>query len=170
MTCGIKKRGGFTLIELIVVMALIGTLLFFAVPRLGDRFLLDDSASKASRWIIHKVRQLKFAAVHDQRPYVLNVDLDTNRFWVSSESKEETSKPSASDSLQFPQDLDITAIEFPHEDGILSGKAEIFFHKGGYSDKALIHIENNAGKKISLLIEPFLKRVKLYDHRVDFGG
>ena len=168
MTCGIKKTDGFTLIELIVVMALIGMLLFFAVPRLGNMVFFDDSAKKASRWIINNVRQLKYTAVRDQQPYILNVDLDMNRFWISSESEEGALKPSATASLQFPEDLNITAIEFPQKDNILSGKAEIFFHKHGYSDKALIRIENDKGKEMSFLIEPFLKRVKFYDRHVGF--
>jgi len=162
------QNTGFTLIELIVVMALIAMLLFFTVPRLGDTFVFNDSAKKSSRWIITEVRQLKHVAARDQRPYMLNVDLDANRFWVSSKAETETSESSAADTLQLPPDLNITAVEFPGSDPIQSGKAEILFHKQGYSDKALIHIENHRGEKMSFLIEPFLKRVKFYDRQVGF--
>jgi len=168
MTPEAKQIGGFTLIELIVVMGLIAILLFFTVPRLGDTFFFDDSAKKASRWIITKVRQLKHIAARDQRPYILNVDLDANRFWISSKAAEGPTEPSAADTLQLAPDLNITAIEFPLKDQILSGKAEIFFHQQGYSDKALIHIEKDNGEKMSFLIEPFLKRVKFYDRQVGF--
>ena len=44
----IKPRG-FTLIELIVVIALIGLMLFFSLPRLQNNPFLDGS-KKSARW------------------------------------------------------------------------------------------------------------------------
>ena len=61
-----------------------------------------------------------------------------------------------------------TIADLAGSDEIQTGKAEILFHKQGYSDKALIHIEDNSGEKMSFLIEPFLKRVKFYDRQVGF--
>ena len=49
---------GFTLIELIVVISLIGLMLFFSLPRLQNNPFIDDS-KKSARWLIGKVQTLK---------------------------------------------------------------------------------------------------------------
>jgi len=46
---------------------------------------------------------------------------------------------------------------------IQSGIAEIFFYKKGYSDQAVIVIENEDNRKLFFTIEPFLPAVKLYE-------
>jgi prepilin-type N-terminal cleavage/methylation domain-containing protein len=51
------QPAGFTLIELIVVIALLGLMLFFSLPRLQNNPFLDDS-KKSSRWLIGKIQSL----------------------------------------------------------------------------------------------------------------
>ena len=46
---------GFTLIELIVVISLIGLMLFFSLPRLQNNPFIDDS-KKSARWLIGKIQ------------------------------------------------------------------------------------------------------------------
>jgi prepilin-type N-terminal cleavage/methylation domain-containing protein len=57
---------GFTLIELIVVISLIGLMLFVSLPRLQDNPFLDGG-KQSSRWLIGKVRSLKESAIRDQK-------------------------------------------------------------------------------------------------------
>jgi len=45
-----RRRAGFTLLELIVVMALMGIVFFFAVPRFEGTFLFDDAKQSARCW------------------------------------------------------------------------------------------------------------------------
>ena len=40
-----NKEGGFTLIELIVVLALMGILLGFSIPRISSSFFVDETKS-----------------------------------------------------------------------------------------------------------------------------
>jgi hypothetical protein len=59
-------------------------------------------------------------------------------------------------------------VEFVNEDKITKGVAGIQFYKKGYSDKALIHIEDKDNMKYSYLIEPFLPHVKIIEEYIDF--
>ena len=81
------STNGFTLIELIVVIALISIMLLVAVPNFSG-FLFTDHTNKTARWIMTKVKLLKERAVCDQKNYVLNADLDSNFLWVTDETME----------------------------------------------------------------------------------
>ncbi len=50
----------------------------------------------------------------------------------------------------------------------LSASDYICFYKAGYSDKAIIHIEDEDHYQVSFLIEPFLPNMKLYQEYVSF--
>jgi len=164
----LKKNSGYTLIELVVVITLISIMLFFAIPRFQDT-VLTDHTKKFSRWIITTIRSLKAAAVRDQKRYILNVNLDTGKFWVTSDSmSEEELQNAEKDEYSLPEDVRIIDMEFPLKGKITGGQVEISFYKADYSDKVMIHIENNNRKQMSFLIEPFLPGVKLYEKYIGF--
>lgn len=159
--------GGFTLIELIVVMALFGIMLFFSLPRLQDNPFLDD-AKKSSRWLIGKVEALKESAVRDKIQYALNFDLDSGRMWETNVSMSAEDLESARlNSHTLPAHVHIVDIEFPGRGKVISGQTEITFYRAGYTDKALIHLQDG-DRYLSFLIEPFLSEVQFFDKYASF--
>jgi hypothetical protein len=89
--------------------------------------------------------------------------------WVSDESMtEEDADTARKEKYEFPDHMTILDVEFP--DGNKSGQeeTEIRFYPKGYSDRAAIHIRANDDEQISLLIEPFLANLKVYDTYVGF--
>ncbi len=163
-----NQINGYTLIEIVVVISLITLVFFFAIPRFQRSVLTDDSKD-LSRWIMLKVFSLKERAVRDQKRYVLNVGLDSNRLWISDESMSEEELNNAEQSgYNLPVDIRILDVEFPDDEIISAGRADIYFYKNGYSDKAFIHIEDSNNQQLSFLIEPFLARVRLYEAYVNF--
>jgi prepilin-type N-terminal cleavage/methylation domain-containing protein len=163
-------KAGFTLIELIVVISLISLMLFFAIPRFGTDFVSDD-LNTVSRWIILKVRTLKEQAFLQQKRYVLHVDMAANRLWISNDAmSEEELEKAAAEAYQLPEDVKLIDVAYPLKGLLASGEAEIWFFKSGYSEKALIHIGNDADDKRTFLIEPFLPTVKFFEEEVGFEG
>ncbi len=168
MMINLRQNNGFTLIELIVVISLISLMIFFAIPRFQDS-VLSDNTKKVSRWIIAKVHALKERAVRDQKLYILHVNLDSNRLWMTNEFMSEQELQNAAQSAyELPDNIKVLDVEYPDEEIISVGRADIYFYKKGYSDKAMIHIENNDNEQLSFLIEPFLSRVRMYETYVDF--
>ena len=163
------QGSGFTLIELIVVISLIGLMLFFTLPRFGDNPFLDDS-DQSSRWLIGKVQSLKESAIRDQKQYSLHFDLDSGRIWETNESMsaEDIEVAACNSSKSLPDDLRIIDIEYPQKGKINSGRAELVFYKAGYTDKALVHMQEG-DSYLSFLIEPFLSNVQFYESYTSFG-
>jgi len=168
MMFSFRLNQGFTLIELIVVITLISLMLFFAIPRFQVD-VLSDNTNKVSRWIMLKVHSLKEKAVREQKLYVLHISLDSNRLWVTSEimSQEELQATEAN-GYELSDDINLLDVEYPDEEKISVGRADIYFYKKGYSDKAIIHISNDDNERRSFLIEPFLSRVRLYNKYIGF--
>ncbi len=168
MTLKFRRNKGFTLIELIVVISLISLMLFFAIPRFQVD-VLSDNTNKVSRWIMLKVHALKEKAVHEQKLYVLHLSLDSNKLWVTSDiMSEEELQTAALNGYELPENIKLLDVEYPDEEKISVGRADIYFYKKGYSDKAIIHISNNDNEPLSLLVEPFLSRVRLYNKYIEF--
>jgi prepilin-type N-terminal cleavage/methylation domain-containing protein len=164
---GCRNKSGYTLIELIVVIALLGIMIGFSVPRLHDMLYLDETR-KASRWIIGKVHALREAAVQKQKTYVLHIDMDTNQIWDTEESMSEENRDEAALNAQaLPGDVEIIDVEFPIAGKVSSGRADITFYKSGYSDKAMIHMQDD-DEQMSFLIEPFLTKIRLFDKYASF--
>ncbi len=159
---------GFTLIELIVVIALIGMMLFFSLPRLQNNPFLDDS-KKSARWLIGKVQALKESAIRDQKQYALHFDLDSGRIWETNESmSQEDHENAALNSYALPEDVRIIDVEYPAREKITSGQTEITFYKAGYTDKAFVHLQEGE-IYLSFLIEPFLSNVQVIEEYAGFG-
>jgi prepilin-type N-terminal cleavage/methylation domain-containing protein len=160
---------GFTLLELIVVITLLGIMLVFTVPRFHDTLFLDED-KKNARWIIGKVRALKEAAIRNQKNLTLYIDLDTQRYWETDESMAaEALENAALNSAALPGDLKIADLEYPNRGKITSGRADIRFYKNGYTDKVLIHLQDDA-EYVSFLIEPFLSEVTIFETYAGFDN
>jgi len=163
------QPGGFTLLELIVVVALMGIMLAFTIPRFHETLFLDD-AKTGSRWIVAKIQALKEASIRNQKNYSLHIDLDSEKFWETDSSMPaEEIEAAALNAKSLPDGLKITDIEFPMHGKISSGQTDITFYKNGYSDKAMIHVQDGEEYE-SYLIEPFLSGVTRYEMYASFDS
>ena len=153
---------GFTLIEIAVVILLISIMLLVALPRLPDSPLTDQTR-KTKRWVILKVQDLKERAVQDQKTYTLHVGIDSRRLWITSDDMSDENKEQAEKkAFKLDEDLKVLDVEYPGDEKIESGRADILFFAKGYSDRAIIHM-SDGDARFSFQIEPFLSNVKLYN-------
>jgi prepilin-type N-terminal cleavage/methylation domain-containing protein len=163
---GFERIKGFTLIELVAVVALISIMLFLAIPRFQSDFF-TDSTKKVSRWIMYKVPALKENAFRKQKKYVLHVGIDSEKLWITHEGmSDEELQDAEMDGYKLPDDIKLQDVEFPDEQVISAGRADIYFYEKGYSDKAIIHMVHDDDHRLSFLIEPFLPQVHLYNKYV----
>jgi len=161
----IAGNHGFTLIELIVVISLISILLFFSIPRL-DISLFKDRNRELSAWIILTVRSLKEASFREQQILALSLDFDNNRMWVGL--ADDAAETPAENKQTLPKGFRLLGLAFPEQDRIINGVGKIRFYPKGYSDAALIHVEDNNNNRITYQIEPFLARVKIHEEYFEY--
>lgn len=72
--------GGFTLVELVMVIVVIGILSFYAVARMSQRS--DSDAHGYAEQLASTVRYAQKAAVAQRRTIYVNVDSATARVWA----------------------------------------------------------------------------------------
>ena len=163
-----NKKNGFTLIELIVDILLISIFLTFAVPHFKTGSFLD-STGKTCQWITSEISTLQERAIHDKKTCTLHLGIDSRRFWATDESmSEEAMRELEQKGYTISDDVKVIDVAYPDTGKIETGTATISFYKKGYSDKALIHLEDADSNFISLLVEPFLDNVKIYKRYVGF--
>lgn len=155
-----QANNGFTLIELIVVLSLVSVMLFVATPRFSD-FLFGDDTDTTLRWLMIKIRDVKQRSVAEQKDYVLNLDFENNRMWMTDESLEtDEDLAKASDKgYSLPEGLHLLDVEYFGKGRLSLGIAPLLFSRQGYSDRAIIHLSRSDETPLSVLIEPFLPDV-----------
>ncbi|MFO7965301.1 MAG: type II secretion system protein [Desulfobacterales bacterium] len=163
-----KACRGFTLIELVTVIAILGMMLFFAAPRL-DSFRGDD-IREVSNWIMFNVAHLKKRALEDQKTFVLTVELDSNAFSIFEEATgEELEEPFAHvKTFRLPSHIHLVDVEYPGRGVVSTGKTDISMYPKGYSDQAVIHLQDESKRLRSFVIEPFLPTVAMSEKNIRF--
>ena len=157
---------------------------FFAIPRL-DKSMFFNESRQVSSWIMLKVNALKNKALSEHSRYILHVDISENRFWISKEAvvadavsssennpedvpEEKAGAPSKQDEYKLPNGFHLLDVEFSDNRIKASGTVDLLFYPEGYSDRAIIHLENPDGQRFSYIIESFLPQVQLRQEYVEF--
>ena len=161
-------KKGYTLVELIVVVVLIGLVLTLAAPRLRDA-LTDDSLKGAARKMIGIIKNLRNEAIREQRDYFLNLEPGANRFWISYGSMTDEERADAREKgASLPPDIRIHDVWIKGKGKIVEGATRISFTRKGYTQKSAIHLSSEDGRKLTLVLSPFLGKVKVIDKYVEF--
>lgn len=160
-------ENGFTLIELVVVMALIGIMLFVAVPNF--QHLLTNDTRKTAQWILLQVPKYKSLAASENLVYALHADMESQRIWFSNSLMSDDDELAAmQEGLELSKSIRILDVLYSAEEGANAGDAVICFYPKGYSDRAILHLEEKDGDRISFLFEPFLNQIDMTEGYVDF--
>jgi prepilin-type N-terminal cleavage/methylation domain-containing protein len=157
---------GFTLLELIVVIVLLGLIFGFTVPRFRQA-MLSDSLNATSLRFIGLVQNLREQAIRDQEPYKLHIDIRANKIWAfASSASEEEQEKARQRAYKLPPDVAIQDI-WSWTDGKQYDEVIIRFSKKGYVEQSVIHLKSEDGRELSLELYPFLGSIKIHDGYVD---
>ncbi len=160
---------GYTLIELIVVVVLLGLIFTFVAPRFHDAILTDNLKS-TTRKLANKVMELRNDAIQEHVDYLLKFDLEKNEYW--SESTDMTDEKRAlvreEDAKHLPCGVRITDICIKDKGKQMAGEITLKFMKEGYAQQSAIHLESEDGREFTIVVSPFLPRVKVLENYIEF--
>jgi prepilin-type N-terminal cleavage/methylation domain-containing protein len=159
-----NTESAFTLLELLVVCALISILLAIAVPTLRNS-LLTDPLKTASRQIIGLVKEVREQAIREQAAYVIHFDFTENSIRVEKESEQGLVDPEKvkEDTLHLPEPVRFLDVWTTSEGKLDTGQPTLWVSKQGYMDQAIVHLGTDGDAVISLLFSPFLGTVRVTD-------
>lgn len=151
---------GFTLLELIVVCALIGIMLTISAPSLRGTFFTNPLKSTA-RQVVGAINEVRQKAVRNQEPYNLHLSQVENRIWYEKaikgqkENLDEDSDNSDTQELQFPDSIRLANI-WLQESGISpQGETTLYISKKGYMEQAAIQLSDEFDNYLSIECNPF---------------
>ena len=85
LTPAVISAKGYTLIEIVAVIAIISIMLFYSMPRFTS-FSDADDINGVCRWLMANVHSLKDSSLGEQKNYILEVSIDANSFSITNES------------------------------------------------------------------------------------
>jgi prepilin-type N-terminal cleavage/methylation domain-containing protein len=163
------NKQGFTLVEVLLVIVLIGVVLVLAVPSIRDN-LIGDNLKKASRQFIGLERKLRGEAVRDQIDYILCLDLPNSAYWVlASDMTPEKQDEIKKRPQHLPSDVVILDVVGENNKKQSADEAKIKFGKNNICSPAVIHLAHEEDR-MTIVINPFLGVIDIYDKYVDVSA
>ena len=164
----INCKKGYTLIELTVVLVLIGLLITLTVPRFRYA-ILTDSLKSTTRRMIGIINNLRSEAVREQKTFFLRFDLQSNRFWTDwAGTTEEERLLSYENASSLPRGVRILDVWLAGKGKKMGGETAIRFNEKGYVQQSVIHLGSEDGREFTLVLSPFLRKVKVLESYVEF--
>ncbi|HUN54037.1 MAG TPA: prepilin-type N-terminal cleavage/methylation domain-containing protein [Smithella sp.] len=165
---GKVNKQGYTLVEILLVIVLIGVILVLAVPSTRDVFT-GDNLKKASRQFIALERKLRVDAVRDQITYILCIDVSNSAYWViTSDMTPEKQDEIKKSPQHLPSDVVIMDLVDENNQKTSVGEARLYFEKNNICSPAIIHL-GYEDDKMTIVINPFLGVTDIYDKYVDIS-
>ncbi|MBI5192647.1 MAG: hypothetical protein HZA08_04285 [Nitrospirae bacterium] len=180
-----NSNSGYTLIELSIILILLGIMLLFAVPKLGNRE--DISLRSTARELAGTIQSLFDESILNKTSYQLVFEITENRYLIiekkqdkeslKPEEPEDVTKSSEQSDVsevidvtnrykKLPEKIFIKDITTETINKAVEGRVTLEFFPDGFMDKGIIHISN--GKKdYTLTTTPLTGKVKVLEGYVD---
>lgn len=160
---GGQGQGGFTLIELVLVMFLIGIVAAMTFPTLQS--LTRNDTNLTVRHLVKTINHLADQSASTKQVFRLNYDLDSQEYWATVRSGEEFI-PYQSVHLKrvaLPETVSFKDILTLRGGKVIRGEAHTDFYPVGRVERTVFHLVDENEKNLTLFVNPLTGRVKVFD-------
>lgn len=165
-----RKKNGFTLIEIVVVVFIIGSLFFIAAPRLLE--ITDANLKSASRTLTGTIKYYYNEAVFKKNVYRLTFDIDNGEYWPEMLEGNQFVRMDdlLSRTKKLPDGVFFEDIETQRTEGKVDSGRDVFiiFLPTGFVDPAVVHLRAGNDNFFTLSTNPYTGITRIYDEYVDF--
>ena len=166
-TGGFHVQRGFTLIELIVVMAIIAIAFLAAAPEIG-RSLRSNRDRAALRQVLALLTAAQAKAVSEGRLVRLTIAPKEEAVWAEVQIDPRLNRSQFAalallgrNRLRWPEELAITAMSVAGEEDRGRGDAAIYFYPDGRTSGASLDLKGSAGQAFLVDLSPATGRVQI---------
>ncbi len=159
---------GYTMMELIVVVFLLGLFLVVSMPSFRQNVLYDPLKS-SSRKVIGIVNKVRGEAKKQREKQVLFLDFDNQKIWYSKAKDRAMDVPVERQNVySMPENVRLAAVLTKGDAKKETGRFELWISGQGYAEESIIQLKDNLGNTISLFVSTFLPGIKARDGLSDF--
>jgi type II secretion system protein H len=172
-----KRQAGVTLIELIIVIAIIGIILGIAITTVGNRSPVAQLKSDA-RDIVSNMQLARVNAIRDTRPWAIQFDTDNQRYLIYSNSGEEWKSEDWTDGDEtvFRNVMLNRRVNFgtnkgarpggtmPANGSITYSANRVVFNPNGTSESGTVYLTIGSGETIAISSLSTTGRIKVWEN------
>ena len=152
-----RHNWGFTLLELIIVIAILGTITFFLIPNI-IAVSSRNSLKTVTLEIAQEIRNTQQLATYYRKEVIFDLDINRNTYTV----RENRAKPKTLTTGQFSKDITITSNLYRPYTGDMRGVRRIKYSANGLpSQTGTIWLTDQSGKTMTITIAVGTGRVKV---------
>ncbi len=157
---------GFTLLELVIILAIAGITLGYIGPRLYTG-ISTSPMDKASRDILTMLQFARSTAVTRHKPYYVRFDIDNSSIGFYPKPESSGVIPDMIKEKKLPKGVVFRNIKSPYQNARQQGRIDILITPEGVVEQGVIYLEGGLRKTYTLVIKPFSGNLKIYDHYVE---
>ncbi len=162
------RKDGFTVLELLIVILIIGAFFFVAVPKFQD--LTEVNLKSASRNLSATIKYLYNEAAFKKNIHRLVFDLEAGEYWVESLQGNEYGVIADSKRHRLPNGVyfkDVVTERTLQRNPLEDENEFILFLPTGFVEPAVIHIYTDSDRYYTLATKPYTGGTKVYDEYVE---
>lgn len=160
---GQRPLTGFTLIELVVVLTILGVVALVALPRLEGAFFGGYLESSARR-LAGMIRYTQSRAALSGKEYRLYYDLDRGEYWIVGKGEENLEEEGAEEKRRhLLEGVRFQNIIIRSAGRVSGGIASSWFSPQGWVEEVSIHLRDERGEELFVLIRGPGGRVRIVE-------